>query len=52
MKARIPWEQKPATVTTQTFKRIKDYVLTLKESSDRSDSDYQAASVAQAVGED
>jgi small GTP-binding protein len=31
MKARIPWEQKPATVTTLTFKRIKDYVLKLKE---------------------
>jgi len=27
----IPWEQKPATVTTLTFKRIKDYVLKLKE---------------------
>jgi small GTP-binding protein len=32
MKAQIPWEQKPATVTTLTFKRIKDYVLKLKES--------------------
>ena len=31
MKAQIPWEQKPATVTTLTFKRIKDYVLKLKE---------------------
>jgi hypothetical protein len=31
MKAQIPWEQKPATVTTRTFKRIKDYVLKLKE---------------------
>lgn len=31
MKERIPWEQKPATVTTLTFKRIKDYVLKLKE---------------------
>ncbi len=35
MKARIPWERKSATVTTLTFKRIKDYVLKLKESSDR-----------------
>ncbi|HEX2268338.1 MAG TPA: TIR domain-containing protein, partial [Pyrinomonadaceae bacterium] len=31
MKAQIPWEQKSATVTTLTFKRIKDYVLKLKE---------------------
>ena len=31
MKSLIPWEDKPATVTTTTFKRIKDYVLDLKE---------------------
>jgi small GTP-binding protein len=31
MKALIPWEDKPATVTTTTFKRIKDYILGLKE---------------------
>ena len=31
MKTLIPWEEKPATVTTTTFKRIKDYVLELKE---------------------
>ncbi len=31
MKALIPWDDKPATVTTATFKRIKDYVLGLKE---------------------
>ncbi|MCX5647360.1 MAG: TIR domain-containing protein [Phycisphaerae bacterium] len=31
MKAMIPWDDKPATVTTATFKRIKDYVLGLKE---------------------
>ncbi|HEX5727750.1 MAG TPA: GTP-binding protein, partial [Longimicrobiaceae bacterium] len=31
MKALVPWDQKPATVTTATFKRIKDYVLGLKE---------------------
>ncbi len=31
MKAQIPWEEKSATVTTVTFKRIKDYVLILKE---------------------
>ncbi len=32
MKELIAWEDKPATVTTVTFKRIKDYVLSLKES--------------------
>ncbi len=31
MQALIPWDDKPATVTTTTFKRIKDYVLGLKE---------------------
>lgn len=31
MKTLIPWEDKAATVTTTTFKRIKDYVLGLKE---------------------
>ena len=31
MKSMIPWEDKAATVTTTTFKRIKDYVLGLKE---------------------
>lgn len=31
MKALVPWDEKAATVTTTTFKRIKDYVLGLKE---------------------
>jgi small GTP-binding protein len=31
MKTLISWQDKPATVTTTTFKRIKDYVLELKE---------------------
>jgi GTPase SAR1 family protein len=31
MKALIPWQDMPTTVTTTTFKRIKDYVLELKE---------------------
>jgi small GTP-binding protein len=30
MKSMIPWDDKAATVTTTTFKRIKDYVLGLK----------------------
>ena len=31
MKSIIPWEDKVTTVTTMTFKRIKNYVLGLKE---------------------
>jgi len=31
MKGSIPWDDKPPTVTTVTFKQIKDYVLQLKE---------------------
>jgi WD40 repeat protein len=31
MRNKIPWEQKTSIVTTVTFKRIKDYVLQLKE---------------------
>ncbi|HKP46716.1 MAG TPA: hypothetical protein VJT50_08955, partial [Pyrinomonadaceae bacterium] len=34
MKDVIPWDDKPATVTTVTFKRIKDFVLKLKENLD------------------
>ncbi len=35
LKTQIPWEEMTATVTTVTFKRIKDYVLALKEKPDR-----------------
>jgi small GTP-binding protein len=35
LKTQIPWDDMTATVTTVTFKRIKDYVLALKEKSDR-----------------
>jgi WD40 repeat protein len=35
MKGLIPWDTKPATVTTETFKLIKDFVLELKEAVDR-----------------
>jgi len=31
MKSLIPWEDKATTVTTTTFKRIKNYILSLKE---------------------
>ena len=35
LKEQIPWDEMTATVTTVTFKRIKDYVLSLKEKPDR-----------------
>jgi small GTP-binding protein len=35
LKVQIPWNEMTATVTTTTFKRIKDYVLSLKEKTDR-----------------
>jgi small GTP-binding protein len=35
LKAQIPWDQMTTTVTTVTFKRIKEYVLALKEQPDR-----------------
>lgn len=35
IKQQIPWDEMTATVTTVTFKRIKDYVLALKEKTDR-----------------
>jgi GTPase SAR1 family protein len=35
LKKQIPWEEMTATVTTVTFKRIKNYVLALKEKPDR-----------------
>lgn len=31
MKSQIPWDRKTAVTTTATFKRIKDFVLSLKE---------------------
>jgi len=35
LQGQIPWDTMTTTVTTITFKRIKDYVLALKENSDR-----------------
>ncbi|MBC7777583.1 MAG: TIR domain-containing protein [Phycisphaerae bacterium] len=35
LKAMIPWEDMPATITTHTFKRVKEFVLKLKEQSSR-----------------
>jgi small GTP-binding protein len=35
MNMMIPWDAKPTTITTETFKRIKDFVLDLKENSRR-----------------
>jgi small GTP-binding protein len=33
----IPWDDKPTTITTETFKRIKDFLLNLKGDSRRLD---------------
>ncbi|MCB9316264.1 MAG: TIR domain-containing protein [Lewinellaceae bacterium] len=35
LKTLIPWEQLPATITTHTFKRVKTFVLGLKEQESR-----------------
>ena len=35
LKAQIPWEEMTATVTTLTFKRVKEYVLEMKEQTER-----------------
>jgi len=35
IKAQIPWDELTATVTTATFKRIKEYLLKLKEDIER-----------------
>ena len=35
LKKQIPWDQMTTTVTTRTFKKVKDYVLSLKEKPDR-----------------
>lgn len=35
MKMMISWDAKPATITTEIFKRIKDFVLDLKENTRR-----------------
>jgi len=37
LKGQIPWDTMTATVTTVTFKRIKDFVLSLKEQTERKD---------------
>jgi small GTP-binding protein len=35
VRASISWDEKPATVTTTTFKRVKEFVLALKEDGTR-----------------
>jgi hypothetical protein len=35
LKGQIPWDQMPRTTTTETFKRIKEYVLSLKGDAER-----------------
>lgn len=36
IRQQIDWDAKPTTITTETFKRVKDYVLKLKGDADRS----------------
>jgi|GEM_PF-896353 len=36
IRQQIGWDEKPTTITTQTFKRIKDYLLQLKAEAERS----------------
>ena len=35
LREQIPWDETTTTVTTRTFKRIKDFVLTLKEKTEQ-----------------
>jgi small GTP-binding protein len=35
VKSSIAWDEMPATVTTKTFKRVKEFVLSLKENAER-----------------
>jgi small GTP-binding protein len=35
VKSSIMWDEMPATVTTKTFKRVKEFVLSLKENTER-----------------
>lgn len=46
----IPWDLKEAVSTDAVFKRIKDFVLTLKESRARKQIIYTAAQLKQAIG--
>ena len=50
VKAQIPWDDMTATVTTVTFKRIKDYVLSLKEKTDRKGVLVSPAGIAKTIG--
>ena len=37
MKEQIVWDEMPATTTTATFKQVKEYVLDLKEDTERTE---------------
>ena len=51
MKSLISWEDKAETVTTTTFKRIKDYVLGLKEAEAEAEADGQTIQTIVTPGE-
>ena len=49
MKRAIPWHEKPVVTTDAVFKRIKDFVLTLKESRTRKQIIFTAAELHAAI---
>ena len=51
IKSQITWDEMTTTVTTVTFKRIKDYVLALKEKTDRKGVLVQPAELRQQLQE-
>ncbi len=52
MQNMIPWDDKTATVTTETFKRIKNFVLDLKEKSRRQENDSDAEGTSSTFGKE
>ena len=49
MKQAIPWDDKPVITTDAVFKRIKDFVLTLKESRTRKQIIFTATELREAI---
>ncbi len=49
MKRAIPWDEKPVVTTDAVFKRIKDFVLVLKESRTRKQIVYTAKELHEAI---
>lgn len=49
MQQAIPWDEKPVITTDAVFKRIKDFVLALKESRTRKQIIYTATELHSAI---